>query len=194
MGWYCPNCGQGNNDKRKECLRCNYTRFWSCKCGLSHLRSVPECHNCEDIFVELTEKKEHNSYLRDYYHAMNQRLETAVERLAEANHEVLIQQQIIETQNKEIETLKSQMSSDLVKRCKEAWTVEKQIIDLKKKLKDVSILLNDDHLCIICNENHKNMISLSCQHIFACDFCIGKIDRCPICRKEVATTMKVYYS
>ncbi len=42
----------------------------------------------------------------------------------------------------------------------------------------------DGTICPICYEYKRNRIALPCKHLF-CEFCIEKLDNCPICRKTI---------
>ena len=42
----------------------------------------------------------------------------------------------------------------------------------------------DGTFCPICFENKRNEIALPCKHLF-CNYCINKVDKCPICRSSI---------
>ena len=42
----------------------------------------------------------------------------------------------------------------------------------------------DGSICPICYTNKRNEIALPCKHLF-CDFCLSKVDKCPICRSFI---------
>ena len=42
----------------------------------------------------------------------------------------------------------------------------------------------DGTICPICFEYKRNKIALPCKHLF-CEFCIEKLDKCPLCRKAI---------
>lgn len=46
---------------------------------------------------------------------------------------------------------------------------------------------DDGTICPICYEKNRNTISLPCKHLF-CDFCLSKVDKCPICRRSILMT------
>lgn len=56
--------------------------------------------------------------------------------------------------------------------------------------------LNDDKLCIVCQENPKEIIYLPCGHFCLCKDCSNQIRKtqknCPVCRKQVKRTSRVY--
>ena len=43
---------------------------------------------------------------------------------------------------------------------------------------------DDGSICPICFENKRNKVALPCKHLF-CDFCLSKLDKCPICRSNI---------
>ena len=44
-------------------------------------------------------------------------------------------------------------------------------------------------ICPICMDKKRNTISLPCKHLF-CEICIDKIEKCPICRKNIMVRFK----
>ena len=53
-----------------------------------------------------------------------------------------------------------------------------------KKVQDSEGYGDDGSICPICYENKRNSISLLCMHLL-CNFCIEKVEKCPICRKNI---------
>ena len=43
---------------------------------------------------------------------------------------------------------------------------------------------DDGSICPICFEFKRNVIALPCKHLF-CEFCINKLEKCPICRRPI---------
>jgi len=49
-----------------------------------------------------------------------------------------------------------------------------------------------ENLCVICCDNKYNIIINPCNHICVCDNCIGKINKCPICRVKITSNTKIF--
>jgi hypothetical protein len=62
--------------------------------------------------------------------------------------------------------------------------------NLKKQVKDEILL------CIICQDNNKNMIFEPCHHICICEPCdkATPLADCPICRKVITSKSCVFLS
>ena len=43
----------------------------------------------------------------------------------------------------------------------------------------------DPMKCIICKDNDRNTVPLSCKHLTSCEGCLSKVDNCPICRVPI---------
>ena len=73
----------------------------------------------------------------------------------------------------------------------EEETLEKKISNL-----NISEEKNDkeniDVRCVICLENNKNYLFLPCKHLACCENCSKNIKNCPICRKKIDSTLKIY--
>jgi hypothetical protein len=56
-----------------------------------------------------------------------------------------------------------------------------------------TLQLSNEHLCVVCLENQKEVLLIPCQHKAICLSCRRKIEKttnkCPICRTEV-----IFYS
>lgn len=56
--------------------------------------------------------------------------------------------------------------------------------------------LTEDNFCIICREHYKCVLLLPCKHLCLCQTCYASLRnynrKCPICRKNIQRTMKVY--
>ena len=46
--------------------------------------------------------------------------------------------------------------------------------------------------CRICFDSPMQVVFLPCKHFVCCDACAQKSEMCPICRREVSRTMRVY--
>ena len=66
-------------------------------------------------------------------------------------------------------------------------TRNNNIINIKKSVS------SDITLCIICYKKTKNIVYHNCNHLVCCEDCANKVDICPICRKEIVKTQKIYY-
>lgn len=74
--------------------------------------------------------------------------------------------------------------------------VEPQSVRVQKMVRDPS-LNGSDTYCVICQERVKCILLLPCRHLCLCLECASELrhyynDLCPICRTDIATTMKVY--
>lgn len=54
--------------------------------------------------------------------------------------------------------------------------------------------LNDNRLCKICYEAEYNTAFFPCGHIIACAKCASSVTRCPYCRQQFTSVMRVYLS
>ena len=61
-----------------------------------------------------------------------------------------------------------------------------QILNINNNtlVKRVDKLL-DTYRCTVCYKNPKNIILHNCFHFCLCSECLGKLDQCPICRKDI---------
>jgi len=94
-------------------------------------------------------------------------------------------------QNKNINHLNNQLqivTNEFVSTNNKLVNVEKKINSYKniaKKSKQELASNNKKYLCSICFKNKKNIILNPCFHFNLCEECLKKIDKCPICRKEI---------
>jgi hypothetical protein len=49
-----------------------------------------------------------------------------------------------------------------------------------------------DNLCVICYENRINHVVIPCGHVFSCEKCIVKINKCSICRIPILNKHKIF--
>ena len=78
----------------------------------------------------------------------------------------------------------------IYRRNKSKIIFEKYKNEYKEEFKNI-IINNDSEgygedgtICPICFEYKRNKMALPCKHLF-CEFCIEKLDRCPICRRPI---------
>ena len=50
----------------------------------------------------------------------------------------------------------------------------------------------DEHLCVVCFEEPREIALIPCGHRHLCAFCADKVTACPTCRKEVQGRLSVY--
>ncbi len=62
--------------------------------------------------------------------------------------------------------------------------------DLKMSIDDRNKL--DNLKCVICLENDKNMVFLTCNHMVCCEECGQTLKKCPLCRKDISSRIKVF--
>lgn len=55
-----------------------------------------------------------------------------------------------------------------------------------------SIDITDEHLCIVCLDEPKNVVLLPCRHMCLCNKCSGAISQCPLCGGRVDAKLSVY--
>jgi hypothetical protein len=51
-----------------------------------------------------------------------------------------------------------------------------------------------EKLCRVCYENGAETCFYDCGHVVACIMCAKKVDNCPICRKRVLSSIRLYYT
>jgi len=67
------------------------------------------------------------------------------------------------------------------------WTIQRKEEEEKKKA-----LESESDLCVICLSAARNCALVPCGHSQVCVDCANRIDHCPICRKRVASRVKLY--
>ncbi|XP_044269061.1 uncharacterized protein LOC123014175 [Tribolium madens] len=69
----------------------------------------------------------------------------------------------------------------------------KQIIECKPSTNNDE---KNEGYCVVCQDNSKCVLVLPCRHLCLCDDCAPRLMRysgqCPICRKRIRSSMKVY--
>lgn len=58
-----------------------------------------------------------------------------------------------------------------------------------------SSAIDDEHLCVVCEDAKKSVIILPCKHMCLCANCANfdRIKECPMCRAKVEDSMNVYW-
>ena len=69
-------------------------------------------------------------------------------------------------------------------------------IELNANGSDSNAVNDYEKLCVVCQDNQREIITFPCRHLCLCRLCclqICKADKaCPVCRKHVTKTVKVY--
>lgn len=58
----------------------------------------------------------------------------------------------------------------------------------------VPVEYGETKLCKICYQVPCNMALVPCGHVVACDRCAVKFDNCPVCRQQIRSIVRLYYS
>lgn len=48
--------------------------------------------------------------------------------------------------------------------------------------------------CVVCEDQSRTILFLDCKHCCACEKCADKLQTCPICRRIVASKVKIIFS
>ena len=51
---------------------------------------------------------------------------------------------------------------------------------------------NDEMKCVICLENNKCYVFMPCKHACCCEECAKNLKQCPICRKNIESSFKIF--
>lgn len=111
----------------------------------------------------------------------------------------------------------SECGYDVCSKCAYKWIEGKLVLpplpgcgnfnvdDLLKNIKEIQDNANktdnganknedneDNYLCVICLTDKKNVAFLPCKHLCCCEECSKKVKECPMCRKKVEDTIKLY--
>ncbi len=70
--------------------------------------------------------------------------------------------------------------------------LEKEIINQKRRIKELQEEKENSIMCVACKENKKNMLYTPCKHICCCEECDKSITRCPMCRTQIKERIKIY--
>ena len=70
--------------------------------------------------------------------------------------------------------------------------LESEIGDLRR---EVERLRNApaDILCLICQERRPRVVFRPCKHLCCCTLCVGKLWKCPLCRREIRKKDEVFF-
>ena len=54
--------------------------------------------------------------------------------------------------------------------------------------------LEEEQSCVICRENPKTVLLMTCKHLCVCSECgnMEELDRCPLCREMIDKRITVY--
>lgn len=99
-----------------------------------------------------------------------------------------------EIENKSKESEKSEESSESSKIPDKGHMIK---IKNKKDIDPVELeneKLKDQKLCKICMDKELAITFLPCGHLATCEECSKSLEECPICRKPITQTVKVYWS
>lgn len=94
---------------------------------------------------------------------------------------------------------KDNQSKELPESSKTAREKLGQVINMKNK-KDIDPVelenekLKDQKLCKICMDKELAITFLPCGHLATCEECSKSLSECPICRKHITNTVKVFWS
>lgn len=59
---------------------------------------------------------------------------------------------------------------------------------------NLSLSDTSNKICVICFENNYNTVFTPCGHVASCFECATKLHKCPICKKKVKKTLRIYFS
>ena len=111
------------------------------------------------------------------------------------------QNQGIETQYVELRKQCKQIQSIINNQTKQQGFLQNLVLDLKNsniktgeaKTEAKVVTSEISNECKICMDKPLSVALKSCGHIVVCDDCVDKLPRnCPLCRKLIVGTMKVY--
>lgn len=52
---------------------------------------------------------------------------------------------------------------------------------------------NDAKMCKVCYTSEYNMVFSPCGHIIACEQCASRVKKCPFCRNQFTSVMRIYF-
>jgi len=50
----------------------------------------------------------------------------------------------------------------------------------------------ENKLCRICFDSEQNILLVPCSHVCVCDQCVQRLTNCPVCRKKIESSTKVF--
>lgn len=64
--------------------------------------------------------------------------------------------------------------------------------EIERKMEQIVFAKNDDSKCSICFQMLKNSVLRPCNHNITCYGCAVKLDKCPVCRKDIKKKLKIF--
>jgi hypothetical protein len=107
--------------------------------------------------------------------------------LKQENIELKYKINIINDKNIELKQENDRLQSSLVAFGQELKDKNIELINIIHENKELNT-----KLCIICYENKKNYTVIPCGHVFSCEKCIVKINKCSICRISILNKHKIF--
>jgi hypothetical protein len=52
----------------------------------------------------------------------------------------------------------------------------------------------NQQMCKVCLDSPKCILSMPCNHVVMCEECANQVSKCPICREDIVSTIKIYSS
>jgi len=122
--------------------------------------------------------------------------ETLKRREKELEHEFTVKEQKYLLGIREYEVLKRQTTLDS-EECKKRGDKLKRELErvrkLKEKTKHQKAEEKEGTECVVCMDEAQTFACVPCGHLCLCQNC-RKIDKCPMCRREVKSTIQIYPS
>ncbi|GAU35459.1 hypothetical protein TSUD_364150 [Trifolium subterraneum] len=146
---------------------------------------------CAMLKKELEEEHKHVQYLTLEYNKSHETTQIAI-REVEA-----IKQELLE-EREHVQGVKENLIRDVTIAKSRAIFAEAKLSDLQRKIKltDYKIVVKTDSLgkpsraCTICRTNEKDM-AFGCGHM-TCRDCGSKLVKCPICREQITSHIKLF--
>ena len=133
-------------------------------------------------------------------------VEKAREQLEKVKLELDKSKMSYETIEKELKDVKSKLEEDDDRRSTKTELEEKLCL-LRKSIDDKNDIISCFNMCKICRDPSKKIthVILPCGHFVSCSNCLSEAERicqhkkkkktkCPLCRKEISSTVRVYMS
>lgn len=154
-----------------------------------HIQMVES--ECAKLKKELQEEHKHAQYLTL---ESNKSHETAQIAIREVE---VVRQELLE-ERKHVQRVKENCIREVTFAESRAIFAEAKLSDLQRKIKltDHKVLVKTDSLgkpstaCTICLTNEKNM-AFGCGHM-TCRDCGSQLSKCPICRKQITSHIKLF--
>ena len=133
-------------------------------------------------------------------------VEKAREQLEKVKLELDKSKMSYETIEKELKDVKSKLEEDDDRRSTKTELEEKLCL-LRKSIDDKNNIISCFNMCKICRDPSKKIthVILPCGHFVSCSNCLSEAERicqhkkkkktkCPLCRKKISSTVRVYMS